>query len=452
MAAGTCCLPASKAGFSCIKNDGGATLGLQCLSACKRLFMKKNVSAAFLPLLLLTISCLLSSCLKDECTKTYKIFTPVFTSLATLRKAVGNTPVSPVKMAGKLFIKDHWIFLNEQQKGIHVIDNSNPARPLKTAFINIPGNVDLYVKGNILYADLYSDLLAINITDPAKITVTKYLGNTFPEKVQYTASTNPDSINIITGWTGRDTVIDCNAVNRWYNCPSCSVIASGAQSDAFSSAKSNTGAAGSMARFAAVNDYLYAVTSSNLNVVDIHNAPNPVFIKKQAIGWDIETIFPYNNKLYIGAGSSMSVYDLQDPVNPSKLSWNGHWCSGDPVIADDRYAWVTLHEANVCGSKVNRLEIYDLSNPSSPFLATTYPLTHPMGLAKDDAYLFICDDGLKIFNTAGGVTSLKLIKQLAVPGAYDVIAQNGLAIVVAKDGIYQYDYSDISNIRFLSKL
>ena len=35
---------------------------------------------------------------------------------------------------------------------------------------------------------------------------------------------------------------------------------------------------------------------------------------------------------------------------------------------------------------------------------------------------------------------------------YDVIASNGIAYVVAKDGLYQFDYSNTSNIHLLSKM
>jgi len=35
---------------------------------------------------------------------------------------------------------------------------------------------------------------------------------------------------------------------------------------------------------------------------------------------------------------------------------------------------------------------------------------------------------------------------------YDVIAWNKNAIVVAKDGLYQYDYSDANNIHLVSKI
>ena len=146
----------------------------------------------------------------------------------------------------------------------------------------------------------------------------------------------------------------------------------------------------------------------------------------------------------------MTVYDLQDPLNPTQLSWNGHWCSHDPVVADDKYAYVTLHEANVCGSKINQLEIYDLSTPTSPWLVKAYPLTHPQGLSKDGDLLFVCDDGLKVYNSANP-GNLQLLKHLEASDTYDVIAQNGVAIVVAKDGIYQYDYSNPGNIHLLSK-
>jgi hypothetical protein len=36
--------------------------------------------------------------------------------------------------------------------------------------------------------------------------------------------------------------------------------------------------------------------------------------------------------------------------------------------------------------------------------------------------------------------------------AYDVIAYNGVAIVIAKDGLYQYDYSNSNDIRQISKI
>jgi len=50
------------------------------------------------------------------------------------------------------------------------------------------------------------------------------------------------------------------------------------------------------------------------------------------------------------------------------------------------------------------------------------------------------------------VMDLQLLKHSSGPETYDVIAMNGIALVVAKDGLYQYDYTDTANLRLLSKL
>lgn len=407
--------------------------------------MKKNISVAPVACVL-SLALLFSSCFKDTCRHTYKLFTPVYQKLTALRASVQNRADVSIVKPGKLYIRGNWIFLNEQNQGIHVIDNSNPAHPVKTTFINIPGNIDMAIKGNILYADLYCDLAAINISDPAHITIAKYLTNTFPEKSSSPGITNPDSINIITDWISRDTTVDCNAPTGFYP-PNVSYAGAPA---AFQNSSVSTGTAGSTARFAPVNNYLYTVGTNNLSVVDINEAANPLFVQSVGIGWNIETIFPYNNRLYIGAGNSMSVYDLQDPVNPQQLSWYGHWCSHDPVVADDNYAYVTLHQANVCNSISNELDIYNL-NINAPALVRAYPMANPQGLSKDGSLLFVCDEGIKIYDVTN-VGDITLIKHLTGIETSDVIAANGIAYVLTKDGLYQYDYSDRQNIYLLSKL
>jgi hypothetical protein len=413
--------------------------------------MKRNISAVLATTGLLLVSFLFSSCLKDTCRHTYKIMTPVYKKLTDLRAAVKSTAATTIVNTGKLYLKDNWIFLNEQNKGIHVIDNSNPAHPVKAAFINIPGNIDIAVTQNTLYADLYCDLAAIDITDPRHITVSSFLTNTFPDKSSNPTTGNPDSINVITDWASRDTTVSCD--QNLISCGTCPnpvfYTANNSPAPSSSATSGKSGVAGSTARFATVGVYMYAVTTSNLNVIDLYEPSNPSLIQRKNIGWNIETIFPHNNKLYIGAGSSMSVYDLQNPIDPQQLSWSGHWCSGDPVVADDNYAYVTLHNENICHNTVNELEIYDLNSPGNPL--STYFLTSPQGLSKDGNLLFICDNGLKIYD-ASDVHGIKLIKQIDGIQTSDVIASNGIAYLVAKDGLYQYDYSDSKNIHLLSKL
>lgn len=80
-------------------------------------------------------------------------------------------------------------------------------------------------------------------------------------------------------------------------------------------------------------------------------------------------------------------------------------------------------------------------------------MKNPHGLSKDANLLFICDGdaGLKLYNAAN-VMNLQLIKEFSDIDTYDVIAMNKIALVVAKDGLYQYDYSNPADIHLLSKI
>ena len=80
-------------------------------------------------------------------------------------------------------------------------------------------------------------------------------------------------------------------------------------------------------------------------------------------------------------------------------------------------------------------------------------MTNPHGLSKDGNTLIICDgaDGLKFYNAT---TSNNIVLQKTISGlnAYDVIAMNGWALVVAKDGLYQYNFTQAGVVTQLSKL
>jgi hypothetical protein len=150
----------------------------------------------------------------------------------------------------------------------------------------------------------------------------------------------------------------------------------------------------------------------------------------------------------------MFIYDLSDPSMPVKKGSFAHVTTCDPVITDGNYAYVTLRNGTTChASPVNELDVLDVANLSSPALIKNYPLTNPRGLSKDGDLLFICDGGagLKIYD-ATDVHNLGLIKTIDGIEANDVIAQNGKAIVIATDGLYQFDYSNVNNIQQLSKI
>jgi hypothetical protein len=68
--------------------------------------------------------------------------------------------------------------VNERYKGIHVINNANPAHPVNEGFIIAPGCIDMAVKDHTLYLDNSVDLVAFDLNTQ---TVTRRLKNVFPE-------------------------------------------------------------------------------------------------------------------------------------------------------------------------------------------------------------------------------------------------------------------------------
>lgn len=91
----------------------------------------------------------------------------------------------PIEAAGKLFLYNNLLLINEIGKGIHIIDNTFPAAPLRLGFIKIPGNHDMVMKGNIVYANNYADLIAIKIISPDEIEVTQRIKDVIPSNALY---------------------------------------------------------------------------------------------------------------------------------------------------------------------------------------------------------------------------------------------------------------------------
>ena len=223
---------------------------------------------------------------------------------------------------------------------------------------------------------------------------------------------------------------------------------------------SSGGKGGSMARFAISGDMLYTVSSTSLQLFNIENAADPRHYPARdvQVGFDIETIFPMDTLLFIGSRNGMFVYDIAVPRFPVLLSQVNHFRSCDPVVAQGNYAFVTLNTNSfTCGITPNNvLDIYDISDLSSPMLKKTLSLSGPTGLGVDGDKLFICDKGLKVFDISDPL-SLRQIDDLAeidevdVREAYDVIPLSGLLILVAREGLFQFDYTG-DRLKYISKI
>jgi len=89
---------------------------------------------------------------------------PVYISMEEA-DIIKSLPPQSVEQLGKIYYKDDLIYVGEQGRGVHIVDNTNPEQPNRIGFIQIPGNKDISIKSNLMYADNFRDLLTIDITD-----------------------------------------------------------------------------------------------------------------------------------------------------------------------------------------------------------------------------------------------------------------------------------------------
>jgi hypothetical protein len=414
-----------------------------------------NPKNGFLALLMITSLGFLS-CDKSDDGKyaDYLVARPLKMSLSEFKNGVAIIAPVPVQVSGKIYAYNDYIFINDKSKGVHVVDNSNPAFPKKIAFIKIPGNVDISIKGNYLYADSLTDLVVLDISDMTNIHEVNRLENVlngyivWPFDADIIESENIDYQNeMIVGW---ETVTERRLISDYENYKGV-----GGPEIFMMEAMANdvsVGQGGSLARFKIVDDFLYAVDSHTLNVFNIQDLENPQDLDDVYAGFDIETIFNRGQYLFLGSMRGMYIYDISSPATPVFVSEFQHGTACDPVVVDGDYAYVTLRGGNACGATESGLFIVDISTIEDPVLKTQYPMDGPYGLGVKDEKLFVCDgaSGLKVYDKSD-VMNLIELNHFKDIQTFDVIPLENTLLMVGDGALYQYEYLN-DTIRLLSTL
>jgi hypothetical protein len=266
-----------------------------------------------------------------------------------------------------------------------------------------------------------------------------------------------ESRGVIVGYTATERTVSVDDIgDRYREFPIWRrdlIFMAAFSSDAAGTNNGGSGTGGSMARFTVYDSFLYTVDNYNLRLFDITTAADPVLKSELYVGWNIETLFPYDQKLFLGSTTGMYIYSLADPANPAYISMFRHASSCDPVVVQGDYAYVTLRAGNLCGDITSQLDVIDISDIQTPNLVKEYPMEEPYGLGIDGELLFVCDGdaGLKIFNASDPrVIDQNKIAEYGNINAFDVIPLGEVLILIGTDGLYQYDYSDPENIHALS--
>jgi hypothetical protein len=408
---------------------------------------------------LLALGCLfITGCTKDTCTSKQKYikYDPVYVSAEEMRKNLIIEAPKAIKQAGKIYYYDHFLMVNELNEGIHIIDNISPKNPKPVAFWKVKGNVDIAIKDGFMYLDQYADMVTYDIKDflNPKFSCRRndlFTSFTFRKEsgylIEYVKTNITEEVDCFSSTSGfqrrGESVLFTFDLGK-----SISPSIVNNPSTQFNGAQ---GQSGSFARFGFANDYLYAIDKSTLRPFHLDPKNCPVPQDAVNVGWDIETLFPYKTNLFIASRSGLHIFNSTNPAKPNFVSFFRHATGCDPVVVENNTAFVTVKGGTSCGGNTNVLDILDISDLASPKRIQSYPMSAPKGLGLARNIIYICDDGLKIYDRS-------IIKQIELKAhlridANDVIALgNNLIIVVGDDGYVQYDTSDPSNPKLLSKI
>lgn len=401
---------------------------------------------------------------EDSTYKEYKGYAPVYLSYKDLRSGVSEVQNVDLKNPGKIYFKDNYIFIVEELEGIHVYDNTNPASPVKKAFVKLPGVVDISISGNIMYADSYVDLVVLDVQNIDDIHEVGRVIDIMPYTVPATKTDFPIAYvdrdkGVVRDWelkTIKERVENNPTPYPIYYTGGFALMDKANSFSASSGVSgSGVGIGGSMARFGIKDKVLYVVDKSTLKVFDISNKTIPVKVNDFNPGWNVETMFLRGNDMFLGTTTGMAIFDISNPTSPFSRTFFTHARSCDPVIVDDTLAYVTLRTGTSCGGNQNLLDIVNIKDITKPTTVVSYFMTNPHGLGKDGDLLFICDGsaGLKVYNAADPKQLLgNLIYAYPSIQAFDVIPIGNVLVLIGEDGLYQYNYSNVKNITLLSSI
>lgn len=219
---------------------------------------------------------------------------------------------------------------------------------------------------------------------------------------------------------------------------------------------------GSYANMLVINDFMYVINKEKLQTYSLEKPEEPALLNDQEVGFNIESLLHHKGSLFIGSAQAMFIYEIDELGIPNRTSVTDYqslgndFCMNDPIAVNDVNAFASLSSRTVgeCGRfDMNEIRVYDITNLEVPQHIQTVRMDSPRGIALDGDILFVCEaeSGLKVLDVSTPDSPIQ-IYHFNNFSAFDVIANDGLLVVVGPDKIYEYDYSDIENMVYLSEL
>jgi len=345
-------------------------------------------------------------------------------------------------------------FDTEPTSGFRVFDVSNPSAPVQTAFVPHPWLSDVAVVGSIAYLSSGSLLESYDITDPSTpvaigslsmsafrldASVQHIYAAGFEDGLQIVDVTDPSS-PIVVG------AFDTPGYTKSIDATGSLVFADGGNEGVRIFDASNphspveiatTGGPNGAWDLTVSGDFLYAATSSRLEIFDIANPVSPIqlsSIHNGAMGVAIRGDYAYVASSLYGNGSLITI-DVGDPTSPITRGTAALPDGARTVAVEGAHAYVTVLN--------DGLRIVNVTSPTNPVVVGHFPGTGVSDAAVADGYAYVgASDGLHIvdvtnpsFPVEAGLYSVNSVSSVDVAGRYAYVG-------VGDSGLHALDIDD----------
>jgi len=388
-----------------------------------------------------------TSCTKESGTLnvSYVRATALYGDIEQIRQTPLIAPSRSIVDPGKVFVGSEILLVGEENKGIHVFDNSNPVSPVNLLFIDLPFTKEFFVHNNVIYAESHYDMVKVDISDMNAPSIVSRLEFALADPIKddqgrtllgFSTEQVTESIEI-----GSEEMAELEEDGYLYwdfqdqLIPHSSVPASFA---------GNGSEIGTINRIAWAQDHVYVI---GMNTMHVFSDQSGMLVKtsEHPLNGGAETIYPDQQQLFIGTRTSVEIYRTTDPAAPEYVSSFNHVESCDPVYPHGDVAYSTLRtgDETFCPGNENALIVLDVSNLASPQLLEEIPMVSPYGLTVDGDRLYVGEggNGMRVYDITDATDPVELLHD-ATTAAYDIIMHPTiphLLLTTGPNGIEQYE-------------
>ena len=200
-------------------------------------------------------------------------------------------------------------------------------------------------------------------------------------------------------------------------------------------------------------NHIYTVDHDYLRVLSIGDNNNLKEVFKSYVGTGIETIFAYEDYLYLRARTSIYIYDVKIKTKPVLSGTNRHFVAEDPVIVEGNKAYVTLKTGSENNNPAGFLEVVDVTDKSNPNTIARVSQKFPNGLGISGDVLYVCNAkfGIDVFEL-NSTEHVKFHKNVPTDPVYDCIITNNVLIGQTKKGLVYYNITNKLNPVLIQKV